>query len=354
MPTVVVGAGIVGASVAYHLARRGLPVTLIDRAPSPAGGVTRDSFAWIGDSGGDWPGGADDLRGSVRADYRRLEGELPAVTVRWTGSLTWTSGSNRRRAGGPPGRGQTWIGRDEIETLEPHLRNPPEQAVYSPTDGGVDPVRVTGALVHAARALGARVILGAAVTSMKVARGHVQGVLSSAGFLPASMVVLAAGTEVGALAGWCGVTLPIAGSPAVLLRVSAPPGLVRTIVAGPEFEAREVRDGHLLLTAPYDDQLSSTALERLAYQTLARLRSTFRHAGSCRLLEWRLADRPMPAGGPLIGHLVPGRSAYVAVTHSAVTLAPTIGRLVAEEIATGTPAAELRRCRPGVRGAIGS
>ena len=44
---VVVGAGIVGSSVAYHLAREGVSVTLIDRAPSPAAGVTRDSFAWI-------------------------------------------------------------------------------------------------------------------------------------------------------------------------------------------------------------------------------------------------------------------------------------------------------------------
>ncbi|MBA2950567.1 FAD-dependent oxidoreductase [Streptomyces himalayensis] len=47
---VVVGAGIVGASVAYHLARRGVSVTLIDGGASPATGVTGDSFAWIGGS----------------------------------------------------------------------------------------------------------------------------------------------------------------------------------------------------------------------------------------------------------------------------------------------------------------
>jgi glycine/D-amino acid oxidase-like deaminating enzyme len=54
----------------------------------------------------------------------------------------------------------------------------------------------------------------------------------------------------------------------------------------------------------------------------------------------------MPANGPLLGHLTPDRSVYVAVTHSAVTLAPTVGRLVAQEIATGEPVAELERCRP--------
>ena len=65
----VVGAGIVGASVAYHLARRGVPVTLLDQAAAPAAGVTGDSFAWIGEAGGEWPGGAEDLRMDVLADY---------------------------------------------------------------------------------------------------------------------------------------------------------------------------------------------------------------------------------------------------------------------------------------------
>jgi len=47
---VVVGAGIVGASVAYHAARAGAVVTLVD-AGRPGAGVTADSFAWIGASG---------------------------------------------------------------------------------------------------------------------------------------------------------------------------------------------------------------------------------------------------------------------------------------------------------------
>nr|WP_240045083.1 FAD-dependent oxidoreductase [Streptomyces alboflavus] len=42
MSAVVVGAGIVGSSVAYHLARRGVPVTLLEQGPAPATGVTQD------------------------------------------------------------------------------------------------------------------------------------------------------------------------------------------------------------------------------------------------------------------------------------------------------------------------
>lgn len=70
-------------------------MTLLDQGTSPATGVTGDSFAWIGNAGGDWPGGAQDLRESVLTDYRRLATgdwrlatELSEVAVRWTGSLT--------------------------------------------------------------------------------------------------------------------------------------------------------------------------------------------------------------------------------------------------------------------------
>ena len=341
----IVGAGIVGASVAYHLARRGVPVTLVDRAPSPAVGATGDSFAWVGDAGREWPGGAADLRGSVLADYRRLETEVPGVAVRWTGSLAWDDASVRPGDGARLARGQQWIGRGDIAALEPHLRELPEWAVYTPTDGGVDPARTTEALLQAARALGARVVLGAGAAALKTAGGRVEGVLSSAGFYPAPTIVLAAGTDVGRLCEPLGVKLPVAASPAFRISAAAPPGLVKTIIASPNFDLRESRDGHLLLAASHDEGASETARERLARQTLERVQDMF-GSGPLRLLGHGVGRRPMPAGGPIVGYVTPDKSVYVAVMHSAFTLAPTVGRLIADELISGEPVAELRRCRP--------
>lgn len=338
-PVVVIGAGIVGASVAYHLAYRGVPVTLVERA-YPAAGVTGASFAWIGEAGGEWPGGAEDLRGSVLADYRRLAAEVPSVAVRWTGSLVWGNDAVA------PEEGQHWLGRNEIATLEPHLRALPERAVYTPTDGGVDPGGTTRALVDAARRYGARMALGARATALRVVSGRVVGVESPAGFYPASTVVLAAGTATGALCAPLGVTLPIAAVPSFLLWASSPPGLVKTILACPEFEARESRDGHLLLVAPYDAGDQGMAQEQAAQQTLARVRAAFGDADALLLHGATVGQRPIPAGGPVVGYLAPDQSVYVAVMHSAVTLAPTVGRLVANELVSGMPAAELQRCRP--------
>ncbi|MEU6996010.1 FAD-dependent oxidoreductase [Streptomyces sp. NPDC046465] len=339
---VVVGAGIVGSSVAYHLARQGVPVTLLEQGPAPASGVTRDSFAWIGEAGGHWPGGAEDLRPYVLADHRRLEAELPGVTVRRTGSLHWADGPARDLR---PRPGQFIVGRSDIAALEPNLREPPGQALHTPSDAGVDPAGLAHALVAAARAHGATVLHGTAVSAVRVTGGRVDGVLSSTGFHPAATVVLTAGTDVTALCEPLGVDLAVTASPATLARITAPPGLVKTIVARPDFEVREVRDGDLVMVVPYVEGATAPP-EAAAHVALRQLRKTFRGSDQCLLSGCRTARRPMPAHGPVIGYATRDRSVYVAVMHSAVRLAPTVGRLVADELATGRPAPELRRCRP--------
>lgn len=339
---VVVGAGIVGSSVAYHLARRGVPVTLLEQGPAPATGVTGDSFAWIGGSGGDWPGGAQDLREYVLADYRRLKAELPQVTVRRTGSLSWTDAPAE---GLRPVPGQFCIGRREIAALEPNLRNPPGRAIHTPSDAGVDPTALTRAWVAAAIAHGATVRYETTVTSLRVVGGRVGGVVSTTGVHAAETVVLTAGTNVPRLCEPLAANLAIAASPATLVRVTAPPGLVKTIVAGPELEVREVRDGDLLLALAHGEG-SAASLEQAAHDALQRLKAAFYGSDKCSLVGYRTSRRPMPAHGPVIGYATGDQSVYVAVMHSAITLAPTVGRLVADELATGRPAPELRRCRP--------
>ena len=71
---IVVGAGIVGASLAYHLAAAGARVTLIDEA-LPASGATSRSFAWINVVHGVAADYAR-LRNLAIGDYHRLQEEL--------------------------------------------------------------------------------------------------------------------------------------------------------------------------------------------------------------------------------------------------------------------------------------
>ena len=343
---VVVGAGIVGASIAHHAARRGARVTLVERG-ALACGATGASFGWIG-AHGDWPGGARDLRAGVLAHWRRLEREVPGVRVRWSGSLSWP-----RRWGRDDGSGAGEDGaEDDVEVLgaagvaalEPALRRPPRRAVHVRSDGAVDAAAVTTALVDAARADGARVLPGTEVLALRTAGGRVAGVRTSAGFLAADRVVLAAGADVPRLCAGAGVEVPVAASPAVLVRFEAPAGLVRTLVDAPGAEVRQDERGGLLASVTWPED-GAGALEGAVQRTADAVAATFHGAGDLARRTARTGVRPVPAGGPVIGPLPGLPGASVAVLHSGVTLAPLVGHLVAGEVVDGLEAPQLRGCR---------
>ena len=325
----VVGAGVVGASVAYHAARAGAAVTLVD-AGSPGAGVTANSFAWIGASGVR-TGPAAALRATATGEYRRLAAELPGLPVTWCGSLSWGT------TDGPPepGPGQEIVDAATVATLEPALLRPPRWAVWAPDDGAVDPVGVTERLVAGARAHGARVLPHTRVTEVRRgAGGRVVGVGTTEGPLSCGTVVLAAGAATAALGAPLGVHVPVAPSPATLFRFRAPAGLVRTVVSNADFDLRQVGADRLVAAADSRER------------TLATVRSTFRGAARVELLSARVGARPMPADGePVVGPVdgVPGLC--VAVLHSAVTLAPAVGRLVARELVDGAAEPLLAGCR---------
>ena len=325
---VVVGAGIVGAAVAYHAARAGASVTLVDGG-RPGAGVTANSFAWIG-AAGVRTGPAAAMRTNATTDYRRLEAELPGLPVTWSGSLSWG-------AGGPPeaGPGQEVVDAAAAMALEPTLRQPPEWAVWAPGDGAVDPVGVTERLVAGARAHGAHVRTGTPVTAVRQdGAGRVVGVDTAAGPVDGATVVLAAGVATSTLCAPLGVRVPVDPSPATLFSFSAPAGLIRTVVHNQDFDLRQVAADRLIAAADSPER------------TLAAVRSTFHGADSVELLSARVGVRPMPADGePIIGPVAGVPGLYLAVLHSAITLAPAVGRLVARELVDGTVEPMLAGCR---------
>ena len=326
---VVVGAGIVGASVAYHAARAGAVVTLVD-AGRPGAGVTADSFAWIGASGVR-TGPAAGLRKTATQEYRRLQAELPGLPVTWSGSLSWGTEDGMPDAG----PGQEIVDSATVATLEPTLRQPPEWALWAPGDGAVDPSGVTGRLVEGARGHGARVHPDTPVAAVRRdVAGQVVGVETAAGVLSGATVVLAAGVDTVALAAPLGVEVPVEPSPCPLFRLRAPADLVRTLIHNQDFDLRQVTADQLIAAADS------------AERTLAAVRSTFRGAANVELLSTRVGARPMPADGdPIVGPVAEVPGLYLAVMHSAVTLASAVGRLVARELVDGAVEPALAGCR---------
>ncbi len=301
------------------------------------------SAAWIGDNGS---GPAAALyRGALR-EYRRLEAELPGAPIRWTGSLSWTDDPSTPGApGSGPHQGFT-LGSAEVAALEPNLRRPPAQVTHAPGDGAVDPLALTETLLRAARQQGTEILLAAA-TGLRHDAGRFAGVETSAGFLPADTVVLAAGVDMPVLCSPLGVDLPVEASPALLVRFTAPHDLVRTVVSSPEIEVRQNLDGGLLAAVPYDGRSTPEELADTGRRALTLITSMFRRAEAIALNSVSVGIRPVPVDGvPIVGRLPGAPDVFVAVMHSGVQLAAIAGRLVAEEIVERVDATELSGCRP--------
>ncbi|QRY48052.1 FAD-binding oxidoreductase [Mycolicibacterium boenickei] len=330
----VVGAGVTGASIAYHAASRGLAVTLIDQG-LPGMGATQHSFGWIGRSIDSGP--SAELRRLARDDFLRLEREIPTISINWCGALTW--GDYFACSGDAPLRNPLHV--------EPQLISAPDNVRFGSHDGSVEPVMLAESLVEAARQHGAKVIVGQPAVRLLRTNDVVVGARTPTQTLNATHTVVAAGTDSAQLCASVGVHLPVYGSPAVMVRLRTRPGLVRHIVANDSIEVRQLSDGTLLVPLDYCGQTTQGDLTDTAEKAREEILRTFEVSASVDILGAAVGWRPMPADDePVIGPVpgIPGL--YVAVVHPGITLAATVGRLVAHELADSTSEVEqFARCR---------
>ncbi|WP_426170611.1 NAD(P)/FAD-dependent oxidoreductase [Microbacterium sp. DWRC1-3] len=332
-PIVVIGAGVIGASIAHHLARAGREVVVLDSG-TPGTGVTAASFAWVGIAKSPADAYAGSLRERARPEFDRVLTEITApIGLRPFGALTWEESEERTRSfvsdHEAAGHRMKLITAYEARMREPSLRDVPDVVAYAPDDVGVDPVAFTRALLRSAQEHGAEVRTGTTVLRIVHDDGRVRGVATDRGVLAAKSVVLAAGTASTGLAASVGVDIDVAGSPCCLLRFSTPRPLVRGIVSAPEFEVRQLDDATLLAAEDVPAGFSGDPRE-LAVATLAAIRRSFVDADDVRLEHAVIADRPMPANGqPLVGPVPTMPGLHLAIAHPGVILSAEIGRQVA-------------------------
>jgi len=84
---VVAGAGIVGASIAYHLAKPGAGVTVVDQ-DGPATHASCGTFAWINATWANQPRHYHTLKQKGLSNWKDLQ-RVVKFPIRWNGSLEW-------------------------------------------------------------------------------------------------------------------------------------------------------------------------------------------------------------------------------------------------------------------------
>lgn len=342
---VVIGAGIVGASLAYHLADKGANITVVE-AEDIASGVTGTSFAWINTQHGK-PDPIAKLRAAAIEAYRRLESRLPDLNIRWTGALSFNATASEALPDSGHQVSANLVDRSQILGLEPNLRNPPQSAVYAADEGALDAVAATHALIAGAQANGAKILTQTRVLGFVTRGATVTGVETTMGIIDADVVVLAAGTGITTLTDRLEVSLPIEASPAIFIRYKSQPGLVHTLISSAEMEVRQSAEGALLAAEDYLDDAIENQPAAIALRTAKTIRNQLHGTGSIDVQLACVGLRPMPADGlPIIGYLPKVGGVYVCVMHPGVTLAAIVGRLASEEIIDDKVSSALSPCRP--------
>ncbi|GAA1449025.1 FAD-binding oxidoreductase [Leifsonia poae] len=334
---VVVGAGITGSSIAYHLAERGADVVVLDQG-LPASGATGSSFGWVGRPVSSRLPSAP-LRYLAIDDWHRIAQALPDFPISWQGSLVWGHED-------PDEMGLVNTV-DDTSELEPSLRVAARDVQYREQDGSIEPVAATELLLEEAAKLGADVRLGQVVVGLIEDEGVVRGVKTASEVISASVVVLACGLGSVALCRGVGFDLPVDASPTVLVRLDAPAGLVQHVLMSPDVEVRQLPNGQLLAPVEYSGERSRGDLTETATEAERRINTMLDSNDEVRARSAEIGWRPMPADGePIIGPVPGTPGLYVAVMHSAITLAASVGRLVTAELLDGLMARELEHSRP--------
>jgi len=213
---VIVGGGIVGVSVAYHLARLGwTDVVLLERG-SLSCGTTWHAAGLVGQL-------RPSLNMTTLVRYStQLYAELEAETGQGTGWKRCGSVTVARTLGRLTQLKRT----ASLATafgVEAHLISPKEAgekwplmrtddlvgAVWLPGDGKANPADLTQGLARGARAAGVRIVENVKVTGLRVHRSHVIGVNTPGGDIESEVVVLATGLWTRELARSVGVTVPL-------------------------------------------------------------------------------------------------------------------------------------------------
>ena len=214
---VVVGGGIIGTSVAYHLAHLGVrDVVLLERDRLTSG--TTWHAAGLMATFGSTSETSTELRKYSRDLYLRLEAETGLATgMRQVGLIELAI---------EPGRLEEYrrvaafnrhcgvevheISAREVAELWPLAQTDDVLAgFYIPADGRVNPVDVTMSLAKGARQQGARIIEGVPVTGFLSRNGAVTGVRTARGDIEAEYVVNCTGMWARQLGELAGVSIPL-------------------------------------------------------------------------------------------------------------------------------------------------
>jgi glycine oxidase len=309
---VVVGAGLIGCSIAWRLAQRGRRVVLLDRGEPAgeassaaggaliptAGGVSQPLLALYLRSLAQYPAFMDEVREAtgIAVEYRAPGGLVLALDEAREAELR--PHAERQRAAGVR---VEWLSGDDVRRLEPAVTPDVRSGLFFVDHALVDNQRLGPVVAHAAARASAEIRAHEAVLALALDGGRVVGVETAQGRVAADRVVLAAGCWSSQLTPWRrGLTGPSKGE---MIALQATPRPLERLVSIPGATISPRGDGRLMVGATRTDwehsrDVTADAVGRM----LERARRMLPSLGTARFASAWAGLRPLtPDKEPIIG-----------------------------------------------------
>jgi D-hydroxyproline dehydrogenase subunit beta len=352
---VVVGAGVVGASCAFYLASAGIRVRLYDRsfiASGSSGSCEGNVLAWDKElerelplalrSADLWQGLSSELDDDFEYDRKG------SVVVAETEAELRACAERNRVLAGLGVEGEV-LDADALRREEPYAAHDLPGGVLYPGDAQLEPRLATSALVRGAVARGAELCTDVAVKAIaRGADGRATGVETSAGFVGAELVVVAAGVWTPALLETAGLSVPVRPRKGQIVVLERSPVVFRRKLSEAGYVAAvEADDAELQIAMVVESTPSGTALLGSSRQHMGfdrevelgvagaiarRAARFFPILNDARALRVYAGLRPLtPDHVPIIGPFAEAPNICVATGHegAGIGLAPATGELVA-------------------------
>lgn len=214
---VIVGAGVVGSSIAYHLALQGCTdVLVLDCSSRPGEGSTgRATGGFRAQFGSEINIRLSLLSREKLAGFREETGVDPGYSpvgylflARHQAELAVLLQAQeiQRRVGLREAR---QVGPEEVREINPAVRSEVIGGTFCPTDGYIRPLEILRGYRESAERLGVRFAYGVPCTGFGVRGTKVESVRTPDGEIAAGCVINAAGAWAARVAGYAGVTLPV-------------------------------------------------------------------------------------------------------------------------------------------------
>jgi glycine/D-amino acid oxidase-like deaminating enzyme len=308
---VIIGGGIIGASAALFLARRGISVALCEKGVI-GGEQSSRNWGWCR---------------TIGRDLRELPLAMEAVRL-WSGMNALVEGETGFRPAGiaylcddaaEVARYESWLTKaadhcrdyqhiarivpaSALDSVTPGSTRRYAGALLSPTDGRAEPQKAAPAIASGARRHGAAILTGCAVRALDIAAGRVAGVVTEKGRIACSSVVLSGGAWSRLFCSTIGLALPQLKVMGSVLRTNPIAGGPETALWASGYGIRRRLDGGFNIANGSSSQVDIVPDSfRFFFQFLPELKAEWKslrlRLGKRFLEEWRepgqlAPDRP--------------------------------------------------------------